>query len=98
LQWKYQTAVDMMSYLQNSTLPDISMAVHQMAHFLNQPMLSHKKAIMCIGWYLLDTCSHGVVYKPDTTKELEGYVDADFASGWSQVNADNAENVLLHTG
>ena len=69
----------MTSYLQNSTRPDISMALHQTAHFYNQPMLSHKKAIICIGQYLLDTRSHGIVYKPDTTKRLECYVNADFA-------------------
>jgi hypothetical protein len=40
-------------------------------------MFSHKKAIMHIGWYLLDTSSHGIVYKPDTMKGLECYVDAD---------------------
>ncbi len=98
LQWKYQTAVGMRSYLQNSTRPDISMAVHQTARFSNQPMLSHKKAIICIGWYLLDTCSHGIVYKPDTTKGLECYVDADFAGGWSQANSDYAKNILSCTG
>jgi hypothetical protein len=97
LQWKYCTAVGMMSYLQNSMRPNISMVVHQTACFSNQPMLSHEKAIMCIGWYLLDTCSHGIVYKPDTMKGLECYIDADFAGGWSQANADNAKNVLLHT-
>ncbi len=68
LQWKYHTAVGMMLYLQNSTRPNISMAVHKTERFSNQPMLSHKKAIMRIGQYFLDTCSHGIVYKPDTTK------------------------------
>ncbi len=74
------------------------MAVHQTARFFNQPMLSHEKAIICIGGYLLDTCSHGIVYKPDTTKGLECYVDADFSGGWSQADLDNAKNVLSHTG
>ena len=88
----------MTSYLQNSTRPDISMAVHQTARFSNQPMLSHEKAIIRIGRYLLDTRSHGIVYKPDTTKGLECYVDADFAGGWSQADSDNAKNVLSCTG
>ncbi len=87
-----------MSYLQNSTHHNISMAVHQTARFSNQPMLSHKKAIICIGQYLLDTCSHGIVYKPDTTKRLECYVNADFAGWWNQANSDNAENILSRTG
>jgi hypothetical protein len=88
----------MMSYLQNSTRSNISMAVHQTARFSNQPMLSHKKAIICIGQYLLDTCSHGIAYKPDTTKGLECYGNADFAGGWSQADSDNAENILSCTG
>ena len=31
-------------------------------------------------------------------KGLECYVDADFAGGWTQANASNAENVLSRTG
>ncbi len=61
-------------------------------------MLSHEKAIILISWYLIDTCSHGIVYKPNTTKGLECYVNADFASGWSHANADKAEDVLSRTG
>ena len=38
--WKYCTAVGMLSYLQNTSHPEISMAVHQTAHFSNNPMLS----------------------------------------------------------
>ena len=47
--WKYQTAVGMLSYLQGHTCPDISMPVHQMARFCNDPKLSHEQAITCIG-------------------------------------------------
>lgn len=74
------------------------MAVHQTARFLNEPMLSHEKAIMRLGRYLLDTRKHGIIYKPDRSKGLECYVDADFAWGWTQADASNAENVLSCTG
>ena len=92
--WKYRTAVDMLSYLQNTSHPEILMAVHQTAHFSNNPMLSHEKSIMRIGRYLLDTRKRGIIYKPDKSKALECYVDADFAGCWSQANAANADNVL----
>jgi hypothetical protein len=46
----------------------------------------------------LDTRKRGIIYKPDKTNGLECYVDANFAGGWSQAVADNAENVLSHTG
>jgi hypothetical protein len=57
-------------------------------------MLSYEKSIMHIGRYLLDTCKHGIIYKPDKSKGLEYNVDTDFAGGWSQVDADNADNIL----
>jgi hypothetical protein len=96
--WKYCTAVGMLSYLQNTSRPEISMAVHQTACFSNNPMLSHEKSIMHISPYLLDTRKRGIIYKPNKSKGLECYVDANFAGGWSRANADNADNVLSQTG
>jgi hypothetical protein len=52
---------------------------------------------MRIGRYLLDTRKHGIIYMPDKSKGLECYVDADFAGGWSQADAENADNVLSRT-
>jgi hypothetical protein len=74
------------------------MTVHQTARFSNNPMLSYEKSIMRIRQCLLDTCKRGIIYKPDKSKGLECYVDADFAGGWSQANADNADNILSRTG
>ncbi len=34
--WKYRTAMGMLSYLQNTSRPEISMVMHQMARFSNQ--------------------------------------------------------------
>jgi hypothetical protein len=45
----------------------------------------------------LDTRKSGIIYKPDKTKGLEWYIDADFAGGWSQADDDNVENVLSPT-
>ena len=36
--------------------------------------------------------------KPDKEKCTECYVDADFASGWAQAYANNAENLISLTG
>jgi hypothetical protein len=74
------------------------MAVHQTARFSNNPMLSHEKSILRIGRYLIDTHKRGIIYKPDKSKGLEYYVNADFAGGWSQADADNAYYVLSRTG
>ena len=59
--WKYRTAVGMLSYLQgHTTRPDISMPVHQTAHFCNDPKLSHEQAITHIGCYLLGSRNEGI--------------------------------------
>lgn len=94
----YRSVIGMLGYLQNSTRPDISMAVHQCARYTEDPKLSHKRAVKRIGRYLSGTQDRGLRYMPDPTKGLECYVDADFAGGWAQADAGNAENVLSRSG
>ena len=88
----------MLGYLQNSTRPDISMAVHQCARFSEDVRLSHERAVMRIGRYLLGTRDRGIRYKPDPLKGLECYVDADFAGGWTHAESADANSVLSRTG
>ena len=96
--WKYRTAIGMLGYLSGSTRPDISMATHQCARFNNDPKLSHERAVKKIGRYLLDTKDKGLIFKPDTSKGLECYVDADFAGAWKDGDHACAESVLSRTG
>ena len=88
----------MLTYLQGSTRPDISMAVHQCARFSAMPKLSHERAVKTIGRYLLGTKDRGVVYRPDKSKGIDCFVDADFAGGWSKADSQNPENVLSRAG
>jgi hypothetical protein len=85
-------------YLTGSVRPDISMAVHHCARFSVFPMHLHEQAIMRIGWYLSSTCKKGMTYKPDSSKGLEVYVNADFAGGWDPVDPGNADNIYSRTG
>ena len=96
--WSYRYAIGMLGYLQNSTRPDILMAVHQCARFNANPMLCHENAVKYIARYLLSSQDKGIHYKPDMTRGLECYVDADFAGGWSSGNHINPECVLSRTG
>ncbi|EJK58187.1 hypothetical protein THAOC_21711, partial [Thalassiosira oceanica] len=96
--WKYRTAVGMLTYLQGNTRPDISMPVHQTARFCEKPMRSHEKAITRICRYLLHSKDRGIVFKPDVSKGLECYVDADFAGGWCQSDPHDASNIYSRTG
>ena len=88
----------MLGYLQGTSRPDISLAVHQSARFNNNPKLSHERAIKRIVRYLLDTKDQGLIYKPDKSKGLECYVDADFAGGWKDGDQGSPESVLSRTG
>ena len=88
----------MLTYLQGTTRPDISMAVHQCARFSANPKLSHEQAVKRIARYLLGTKEKGISFKPDTSKGIQCYVDADFAGGWNKEDPVNPENVLSRTG
>jgi hypothetical protein len=44
------------------------------------------------------TSTRGIVYTPKPELGLECFVDADFAGGWTQADADNPDNVLSRTG
>ena len=93
----YRTAIGMMTYLQGNSRPEMPMAVHQTARFCNNQMLSQEKASKRLGRYLSHTRKEGIVYNTDTSKGLECYVEADFARGWQEANAD-ADNVMPQTG
>ena len=69
----------MLGYFQGTTRPDIAMATHQCERFNNYPHLSHERAVKRIGRYLLDTRDKGMIYRPDITRGIERYVDADFS-------------------
>ena len=60
----------MLSYLQGHTRHDISMPVHQTAHFCNDLKLSHKQAITRIGRYLLGSRDKAIKYKVDLTLKI----------------------------
>ena len=88
----------MLGYLQGLTRPDISMAVHQCARFSTDPKLSHERAVKRICKYLLGTQKRGIIYKSDSSKGIEVFVDADFAGAWNKADSNNPENVLSRTG
>ena len=96
--WNCRQLVGMLIYLMNSSRPELAMAVNQAARFSNDPKLSHERAIHRICKYLLGTRDKGIIFKPDKTKGVECFVDADFAGGWSKADAYSAENVMSRSG
>ena len=96
--FNYRQVVGMLTYLQGTTRPDISMATHACARFSNDPKLIHDRGIIRIIRYLEGTKHQGIIIKPDPSKGVECYVDASFASGWIAEDADNVDNILSRTG
>ena len=74
------------------------MAAHQCTRFSNYQMILHEQAIQLIVKYLMETENCGIVYNPDTTKDIECYFDVDFSEGWNHIDADNSENAISCTG
>ena len=65
------------------------MATHQCARFCEDPKAIHEVGVRHIGKYLLSTKDRGMVFKSNKNKGLECFVDAGFAGGWQQADADN---------
>ena len=80
--WSYRSAIGMLNYLTATTRPDCLFASHQCARFSANPKLSHERAVKRIIRYLKGTSDKGLIIKPDITKGIECYVDADFAGGY----------------
>ena len=81
--WKYRTIIGMLTYLSMSSRPDIAFAVHQCARFSSCPMRIHEIAVRRICRYLQATSDKGYILHPSTTtRNLDCYVDADFAGMW----------------
>ena len=96
--WNYRAVNGMLNFLTDSTRPDINMAVHQTSRFNNDPTWKHEKAVMRICRYLEGTKDRGMVFRPETSKGLELFVDADFAGNWKNASEEHPENCLSRTG
>lgn len=73
----YRSVVGSLLYASVCTRPDISLAVSKVAKFVNNPGLTHWKAVVRIVQYLKGTKSHGLLYTKEG-KTLLGYSDASW--------------------
>jgi hypothetical protein len=96
--WNYRSVVGSLSYLQAMIRPDITMAVQQCARFCNDPKESHAIAVKRICRYLHLTRDKGLRFKPDPTKGLECYVDADWAGSWQDRSSTDPNSAKSRTG
>lgn len=85
--FEYRSVIGKLLYLEKSTRPDITFAVHQAARFSSDPQVEHGKAVRWLGRYLKGTSTKGITVKPDKTQSLKCYADADFSGAWDHVIA-----------
>ena len=93
-----RSAIGSLLCLGGCTRPDVSMAVHQVAKFLNNPKASHNAEVKRIGKCSLSTEDKGLMHKPDNSKGLAIFVDADFAGGFDKAVAEDSASVHSRTG
>ena len=97
-EWNYRSAVGCLSYIQAMIRPDITMAVQQCARFCNDPKREHEEAVKRICRYLLRTKDKGLKFKPDLSRGLECFVDADWAGSWQKRSSTDPLSAHSRTG
>ena len=77
----YRRVIGKLLFLEKSTRPDLSYAVHQCARFSHDPRVEHGNAVKWLGRYLKGTQHQGIIFRPKGSS-LDLNVDADFAGNW----------------
>ena len=80
----YRRVIGKLLFLEKSSRPDLTYAVHQCARFSHDPKVEHGNAVKRIGRYLKGTMDQGLIMKPDMKSKLDLHVDADFAGNWDK--------------
>jgi len=88
----YRALVGSLNYLATSVRPDIAFAVSVLARFVNDPSVSHDKALKRLLRYLQGTRDVGITFRkhPEPYVLFTAYSDSDYA------NAADAKSVTGH--
>ena len=78
----YRSIIGKLNFLEKSTRPDIAFITHQCARYTTDPRKEHGAAIRWLARYLKGTRDKGLILSPQRDRDLEVYVDADFAGSW----------------
>ena len=77
----YREAVGAFMWTATMTRPDISCAVHAVTRFCEQLGLAHKKAVLKVMQYLLQTKKLRITYGGQGYRlDIEAYTDLDFGA------------------
>ena len=73
------------------------MTVHQVSRFCENPKHSPEQGICQIMKYLKGTRDKGTVAKPNKVKEIQCFIDADFAGGFNKEVPEDPSTVVSRT-
>ena len=87
-----------LNYLEKCTRSDIAYAAHQCARFTDNPKKEHGEAIRWLGRYLKATIDKGTILRPNLSKDMEVYVDADFSGNWDPKESNHKDTARSRHG
>ena len=96
--FNYRSVIGKLNFLEKSTRPDISYAVHQCARFSANPKQVHGRAVKQIGRYLAGTRSRGLVLKPQDKENFDVYADADFCGNFNKTDVPRSDMARSRSG
>ena len=79
----YMAIVGGLLWLANMTRVDIAYSASQLARFMTNPGPSHFKAAIRVLIYVRDTADRALVMQPNPNRNLESYVDSNWATKFS---------------
>ena len=94
----YPAVIGMLLYLSGHSRPDIAFAVHQCARYTFNPTRRHEQALIRIGRYLKGTQGKGLIMRPDDSRGIDCYPDADFAGLYGQEDNQDPHCARSRTG
>jgi hypothetical protein len=80
--FNYKLVIEKLNYLKKGSRSNIAYITHQCTQFTQDPKMEHAQAIRWLGRYLKATRHQGTILRPVKGKDMEIYVDANFAGNW----------------
>ena len=96
--YNFRSIIGKLNYLEKGSRPDIAYITHQCARFTTCPKEEHAQAIRWLARYLKGTRKKGTILRPDKSKGLEVYVDADFAGNWDPKEFEDPDTARSRHG
>ncbi|KAF1316242.1 Integrase catalytic core protein, partial [Globisporangium splendens] len=94
----YRSAVGCLMYLMVATRPDLAAAVGVLSQFASDPCPTHWQALKRVFRYLNGTQTHGITFSANTSGELIGYSDADWAGDIDSRRSTSGYAFILNGG